>query len=60
MKSRIGSESRQSRCATSVGWQTSFNIISEEGGSWVKLLKNVADPQHWDGLNGGNAVSERR
>lgn len=30
MRSRIGSDARQSRCATSVGWQSSFNIISGE------------------------------
>lgn len=29
-------------------------------GSRVKVLKNVADPQHWDGLNGGDVVSEQR
>lgn len=27
------------------------------GASWVKVRKNVAEPQHWDRLNGGNAVS---
>lgn len=59
MTKPIGSRSRQSRCVTSVGWQTSFNIISgaEQGKS---TTKNVAAPQHWDGLNGDYAVSERR
>lgn len=36
MKSRIGSYSRHSHCATSVGWQTSFNIISGQQGKSTK------------------------
>lgn len=55
MKSCIGSYSCQSLSATSVGWLTSCNIISGEQGK----SKNVADPQYWDGLNGGNTASER-
>lgn len=59
MKPRIGSASRQFRCATSVGWWASLSIIAEGGPSWVKVRKNVAEPQHWDGLNGGDAVTGR-